>query len=195
MFFYTHGNEPTLICGISSLHGLGLELVVRQILPGEIDCETKSTRTCMALQHAAKNGHQGVVHLLLKLKADPNITDNDRQSPLFFAAVLGYQGIVRLLLGSGVDMKRANDDGESALFIAAKKGRQEVVSLLLGSGASVEGDDIDPDVEDTGSVCRDGSEILLKAKANIEAKDSYGRIALWYADKEQHSAISIYTIA
>ena len=51
------------------------------------------------LAWAAKNGHEGVVKILLgRDDIDPNKPGDDGQTPLLWAARNGHQGVVRVLL-------------------------------------------------------------------------------------------------
>ena len=92
------------------------------------------------LQWAAKNGHDGVVKLLLGLEdVDPDRPDNRDSTPLSWAAYKGYKRVVRLLLGrKDVDPDRPNKGGSTPLLWAANNGHKGVVKLLLGQK------DIDP---------------------------------------------------
>lgn len=61
-----------------------------------------------ALHHAALNGHQDVVQLLLTHEASTNILDAKGSSPLHLAAWAGSVDIVRLLLCHGPSVPNVN---------------------------------------------------------------------------------------
>ncbi|KAL0272854.1 UNVERIFIED_CONTAM: hypothetical protein PYX00_005679 [Menopon gallinae] len=87
-----------------------------------------------ALHHAALNGHQDIVELLLTHEASTNILDSKGSSPLHLAAWAGNIDIVRLLLCHGPSVPNVNlttKDNETALHCAAQYGHTEVVTLLL----------------------------------------------------------------
>ena len=91
-----------------------------------------------ALHHAALNGHNYVVELLLDHKASPNIADNKGSTPLHLAAWAGHIDITRLMLtravpAAQIDLK--NNDNETALHYGAQHGHFEIVDLLLKHGA------------------------------------------------------------
>ncbi|XP_072558013.1 ankyrin repeat and SAM domain-containing protein 1A-like isoform X2 [Paramormyrops kingsleyae] len=107
------------------------------------------------LHHAALNGHNDIVELLLRNEALTNIADNKGCYPLHLAAWKGDQRIVRLLVHQGPshpklngqnsvdprEFKRCgpfdpyinakNHDNETPLHCAAQYGHTEVVRLLL----------------------------------------------------------------
>ncbi|XP_024083009.1 ankyrin repeat and SAM domain-containing protein 1A-like isoform X3 [Cimex lectularius] len=90
-----------------------------------------------ALHHAALNGHQEIVELLLTYEASPNIVDDKGCSPLHLAAWTGNVNIVRLLLCHGpsvLNVNLINKDKETALHCSAQYGNTGVVSLLLEHG-------------------------------------------------------------
>ncbi|XP_073999351.1 ankyrin repeat and SAM domain-containing protein 1A-like isoform X3 [Rhodnius prolixus] len=90
-----------------------------------------------ALHHAALNGHQEIVEMLLSHEASPNIVDDKGCSPLHLAAWTGNVNIVRLLLCHGpsvTNVNLTNKDKETALHCSAQYGHTGVVSLLLEHG-------------------------------------------------------------
>ncbi|KAI9668003.1 MAG: hypothetical protein M1821_000823 [Bathelium mastoideum] len=116
------------------------------------------------LSHAAENGHEAVVKLLLDTdEVDIESKDTEGQTPLSLAAMNGHEVVVRLLLDTGkVDINsRDSEYGQTPLLWAAKFGYEAVVKLLLDTD-----------------------------KADINSKDfKYGRTPLLWAAKEGHEAI------
>jgi ankyrin repeat protein len=98
------------------------------------------------LQHlilkSIKNGliHQAkeAVELLLKQKANVNVTDENANTPLHLAAEKGYLEIVELLLKSGANVKAKNTKSNTPLHVAAKNGHIDIVKLLIGRGATID---------------------------------------------------------
>jgi len=93
---------------------------------------------------AARNGHEGVVKILLaRDDVSPEKPDNNGESPLSGAAVNGHEGVVRTLLGrEDVDPDRPDNDGHTPLHCAVLYGHEGVVKILL------ERDDVNPDRPD-----------------------------------------------
>jgi len=88
-----------------------------------------------------------LMRILLDAGADPNMTTDDRTTPLMMAAGLNWHDIsslgaekdsiamIQLLLDRGADVNAFNDEGMTALHGAAQRGSVAVVNLLLGKGA------------------------------------------------------------
>ncbi|KNG80357.1 hypothetical protein ANOM_011314 [Aspergillus nomiae NRRL 13137] len=95
-----------------------------------------------SLTLAAKNGHEGVVKLLLQREIDsqPLLRFSDfsydkSMTVLSYAAQIGNEAAVQLLLERGADIEFASCNTPSALSIAASMGHEAVVKLLLDMGA------------------------------------------------------------
>ena len=83
---------------------------------------------------AAKNGHDGVVKLLLE-RGDigPEMPDQWDSTPLSWAADNGHEEVVKLLLDrNDVDPNRPSDQGATPLLWAARYAHEGIVRLLLG---------------------------------------------------------------
>ena len=100
------------------------------------DLERAEVSVMSALHSAAKNGHREVVRLLLRVGANPNVSDSHSITALHLAALRGHQEVVWLLLGAGADKDATLMYGTTALHFAAEYGHLEVVRLLLGLGAN-----------------------------------------------------------
>jgi len=83
---------------------------------------------------AAKNGHDGVVKVLLEWDdVSPDRPNNQGSTPLSWAADNGHEEVVKLLLGrNDVDPNHADEHGATPLEYAAIAGHDGVVKLLLG---------------------------------------------------------------
>ncbi|KAI1885208.1 hypothetical protein AGOR_G00217810 [Albula goreensis] len=102
------------------------------------------------LASAAHAGAAEVVELLLSRGADPELADNQGQSPLTLAARQGHVGTLRVLLDwagragetvANAMVEHADAEGWTPLRLAAWGGHREAVHLLLASGAEVDGSD------------------------------------------------------
>ena len=85
------------------------------------------------LAWAARNGHEGVVKILLgQGEINPDKPDNEGRTPLFYAASYGHVGVVKLLLGrEEVNPDKRDNCGQTPLSYAARRGHEEVVKILL----------------------------------------------------------------
>ena len=107
-----------------------------------------------SLMAASLNGHQQVVELLLKKKADPNIQNNDGWTALMVASQNGHQQVVELLLKEKANPNIQDNDGETALMAASEDDNQQMVKLLLKEKA-------DPNIQDN-----EGWTALMAASLN-----------------------------
>ena len=110
--------------------------------------EDGATDLMAALMLACKNGHHGVVGLLLEQDADVELlikgganveqVDKYEATALMWACENGHHDVVKLLLDRGAGMEQVDKGGSTALMLACKNGHHDVVELLLDRGADVE---------------------------------------------------------
>ena len=145
---------------------------------------------------AARNGHEGVVKILLSWDdVNPNKPDNNGESPLSGAAQTGHEGVVKILLRrDDVDLDRPDNDSRTPLWWAAYNGHEGVVKMLLGR------DDVSPDKPDKHGrtplwwVAHNGREEVVKIllerdDVNPDKSDSNGRTPLWWAAYNGHEGV------
>jgi ankyrin repeat protein len=70
------------------------------------------------------------VKLLLEHGANPNIQDENGDTPLHWTAQWGRLDVVKLLLVYGADPTVKDKDGKTPLDLARAEGRREVVSVI-----------------------------------------------------------------
>jgi len=89
---------------------------------------------CGPLAWAARNGHEGVMKILLgRGGINPNKPDNDGRTPLSHAASYEHEGVVRILLRlEEVSPDKPDKWGLTPLSYAALNGCEEVAKILLG---------------------------------------------------------------
>ena len=75
--------------------------------------------------------------VLTRLGADVNARDNDRWTPLMWAARVGCDKTSQELLNKQASLDHVNNSGNTPLHIASSYGNVKVVELLLNSGANV----------------------------------------------------------
>lgn len=80
-----------------------------------------------ALEVAASSGNLEIVQILLKAKAQVNVTDAIGWTPLMIAARNGYPEIVKVLLKAGANPNLKNNDGKTAYDLT---GNEEIKRLL-----------------------------------------------------------------
>ncbi|XP_050400941.2 ankyrin-1 [Patella vulgata] len=97
-----------------------------------IDALTLTKKTTLHL--AAQNGKMEVCSTLLKMKADPNATDDRGQTPLHLAAEYDHSDVVKLFLKYRpelVTMASTDENGMTPAHIAAAKGSVAVIKELM----------------------------------------------------------------
>jgi len=98
----------------------------------------KAAKNCFgfALRHAAINGHEGAVSMLLDAGADVAAQDSGGFSALSVAAEEGHEMVVGVLLEAGADFSCQDSIGDTALHNAAGNGHEGVVRILLDAGGA-----------------------------------------------------------
>ena len=86
-----------------------------------------------ALHHAAMDGNEKNLKLLLRLGADINLATKDGQTALHEAIMFDQIGAVKILLNAGANVNQPNNDGWTALHEAAWQGDPATVELLSGA--------------------------------------------------------------
>ena len=82
-----------------------------------------------------------ILNMLIVLKANINITNKLRETPLHFAVRSKNLNNIDTLLIQGVDLTLANNKGETAMFYAVATGNLRIVKMLYNSGNSILGID------------------------------------------------------
>lgn len=142
--------------------------------------------------------HGGLVTLLLRRGADPNIPASDGMNSLLEAVNLRLPTVVTEILSTGrININSRNSTGSTALHLAVA--RAEGASLKEAELLVVHGIDVNA-TNDRGQTalfeCRTQSstELLLQSGANIGVIDGAGRTVLHYlADSRyfEHSALLV----
>lgn len=106
-------------------------------LPLQFDCP-KSSGFCDELMGAAKRGDHHILVTLLEKGVDPNLTDQDKNTPLILAAKNGKYPCLLLLLEHKADANLANNLGWTPLHAIAWKGESsehfECADALVRTG-------------------------------------------------------------
>jgi len=76
------------------------------------------------------------VGFLLARGADPNVADDNGDTPFTIAAGIGFEEATAYMLAKGARVDGINSRGETALAIAVQQRHPRLVELLLKSGAN-----------------------------------------------------------
>ena len=112
--------------------------VTRMLLERKADIDSLNSNGLTPLHRASEGWHEGflgVVQLLLYHGANVNVHDNDRNTPLHFAASEGHPEVVRVLLEHKADVNAMNKEGLTPLHRTFERRRGDIARLLLNHGA------------------------------------------------------------
>ena len=125
--------------GLTALHIAvlrGYSAIVQAILQAEgVNVNVRAVLGNIAPLHLACCGASSnslfSTQALLEAGADPNATDDDRDTPLYNATRLGPISVVEALLDSGADPKARNRHNKTPLHGACRYGRLDVFQALI----------------------------------------------------------------
>ena len=179
----------------ASFFGIG-ELVASLTSAQGCEINARDGAGCTPLLWAAKNGHDGVVRLLLERKdVDPNRPNNRGSTPLSWAADNGHEGIVKLLLErADTNPNSADSQDNTPLLWAALSRHEGVVKLLLGR------EDVEPNRPDVeggtplhwaANKGHEGVVKLLLSREDVEPNrpDNEGDTPLFWAAINGHEGV------
>lgn len=85
---------------------------------------------------AMKNHRESVMLLLVVAGANPNVQNEDGESPLMVFSSFGPLERVRKMVESGAEVNHQDSQGATALVWAASNNESEIVEYLLSKGAN-----------------------------------------------------------
>ncbi|XP_063408625.1 E3 ubiquitin-protein ligase MIB2-like isoform X2 [Mytilus trossulus] len=134
-----------------------------------VDSKMKDGSTAMHI--AAANDRVEIASVLQsKGRADINIRDSMKRTPLILAVSQGKKKTMELLITVGCDVNAQDSSGNTALHVAqVKKNLGQAVALDKAASSS----------QDTAIIC-----LLLESGASIEIKNDEGKTPLDFANDE-----------
>ncbi|KAF4880032.1 Ankyrin repeat and KH domain-containing protein 1 [Colletotrichum siamense] len=123
---------------------LSLDITEEVLARGADPTLDVKTETQHPLIFAVDAGSVGMVGLLLRAGASPNVCNRETKSattasPIHAASYNGQMDILNLLLHSGADVDLEVGDLGTPLAVAASAGRIEIMQKLLSAGAKISG--------------------------------------------------------
>ena len=190
-------DKISLFSGLHCASFFGIDKIVTGLVEVE-GCDINQN-DCVGntpLVWAAKNGHEGVVKILLERDdVNPEKLGEYEKTPLCYAAENGHEGLVKILLGrDDVNPEKSDKGWQTPLLCAAQNGHEGVVKILLGR------DDVDPEKpamwDDTPliSAAASGHEGVVKIllgrdDVNPEKPDLFGQTPLCFAARHGHEGV------
>ena len=87
---------------------------------------------------SAGNGHFDTTALLLELKSDPDVQDNEGRTPLWLASFGGHRKVIKTLVAAGAKVNLGNAQGMSPLYVASAQGQIRAITTLAELSASID---------------------------------------------------------
>ncbi|CAM9342649.1 unnamed protein product [Scytosiphon promiscuus] len=177
---------PTIRRGRTPLHFAaigGNAAASRALILAGADINVLDANDDGPLHLAIENGHAAVAEYLLIGGADPRVKGSHGAYPVHLATHRGQDGVLRCLVHKGVDLDCLNADGKAPLRIAVDAGHVSTMEILLEGGADVNLRTSSRTVLHAAAHHNkaDAVEVLVRAGANIEARDNRGLTPLWYS--------------
>jgi len=183
------GKTPLIVSAVR-----GDDMTIRLLIDWDAK-EAKDSKGGTALHHAASNGHDSTVRMLVETLGAYKEAKNDiGETALHHAASNGHNSTVYMLVETlGADKEAKNNQGETALHCAAWDGHDSTVRMLVETlGANKEAKDRygGTALHDAASNGYDSTVRMLVETLGVdkEAKDSQGQTALHFAAVHCHES-------
>jgi len=102
-----------------------------------------------------------MVKYVVEQGADINKTNENYETPFFYACERGNKTIVKYLVEQGANINEEKGNGETPLFYAIKSGNEIIVKYLVEQGADIN-KEIEYDDTPLLCACRSGNETIIK---------------------------------
>ncbi|XP_048062494.1 ankyrin repeat and SOCS box protein 2 isoform X1 [Megalobrama amblycephala] len=158
--------------------------------PGMVNQRTLKGKT--ALMFAVSRDHLACVESLLENGADPDISNMDRETPLYKACEKENPAMVAMLLNYGASVNKNCIQGWTALHESVCRNNVEICEMLVKAGAKVNMPNmygITPIFVAAQSGKVDALRMLLKNGADLNSQAADGATALYEACKNGHDEI------
>jgi len=183
------GETPLILALYKEIHDRR-DARIQRMLAAKADVSIADKNGSTPLHAAASGGNQKAAEAIIRAGAKVDAVDKYGYTPLLYAAENGWHGTIGSLRKAGADIGARNKDGWSALALSAESCYPDVYSMLKKAGVK----------EDTwtplhhAAIEADPNAVkkLIAAKADLNAKDRYGRTPLiWAANCDPNIALAI----
>jgi len=166
--------------------------VVRELLRGRANADTRGRAGQTALHMAAYDGNFDIVQILVEHSADPHVRDDDGKKAWQLAAERGFHEIVDLLLNKEVDLNSSSQRMNELLLKMVEHDHIAMVKLLLERHVDVNARDRSGRVAACLAAERGKDtvlEVLLEHGADVGIPDIKGQTPLLWAAKSNNIKI------
>ncbi|KAL9636664.1 MAG: hypothetical protein Q9164_002683 [Protoblastenia rupestris] len=111
--------------------------IVQSLIDTNVSLDSTWEGSC-PLHYAVEQGHEDIVNVLLKNRANPNLVDPNKCAPLHLACNNQDLDIVQQLIVAKSSVDIEDEDGRRALHISVELGHFEAVKLLLTHNVDLE---------------------------------------------------------
>ncbi|XP_067312354.1 ankyrin repeat and SOCS box protein 2b isoform X2 [Pseudorasbora parva] len=168
----------------------GQTACVRALLKARGVCVDKRTlQEQTALMLAVQGRHLDCVRVLLEAGADPDISNKDKETPLYKACEQECVRVVKLLLASGAAVNQRCRRGWTALHEAARRNSIQLCQTLLQARAAIDArnaDDVTPAIEAARLGRIEALAFLIQKGAGVNLQTCDGDTALTEACRHGH---------
>ena len=175
-----------LVLSVSLLsHGAGF---AKQTLPKDINSQDSRGQTATMI--AASKGQTDLLKTLVSKKANLNLKDKNGNTALFFAISNEHTEAANILIDAGAELGNFNENGESALVTAVSFNNAAIIHAILKKRPrllNLESPEKQTPImkaAEVGSV--ETVRILVKAGADLKARDKFDRTAFDIAKESQN---------
>lgn len=113
-----------------------ITMLINNVNDSQFDINTKIYRGRTLLHYAILGGNYFLIIPLIKAGINPNICDDDYNTPLHLAIIRNeIRSIKELLKTSNLDINASSEFEQTPLHKAVIKGNIEIIKLLINKGA------------------------------------------------------------
>ena len=110
---------------------MGLDAIKYVLIDGaDVNAVDSTTGWTPLLRFASLGGCKEIAELLIKFKADINVKDFEKKSPLMIAVINGNQPLVEVLVQNGADLTIRNEYGKSLYDLAVSMDRRVIILYI-----------------------------------------------------------------
>ncbi len=140
--FDKHGYRPLEYAAEMGQVEMACFLLAQRALNREKNCGKKfhairNFKGDTLLHLAVASGNDRLIKLLIKEKADINITDNNNRTPLHLAVASGNDRLIKLLIKEKADINIIDNNKRTPLHLAILTEQVNLIELLILNGADL----------------------------------------------------------